>query len=81
MSAKTRSVSSMVQYVSDDPDGYTMYPISSDTYSSKVCFKCPVGHEYLSTFRNFYDGSRCPTCWKLKKSSITKSKGLNNRFR
>jgi hypothetical protein len=81
MSAHKRSVSSMLQYVADDPDGYKMYPISSDTYTSKVCFKCPDGHEYMSTFRNFYDGTRCPKCWQLKKSKITKSKGLNTYFR
>ena len=81
MSAHKRSVASMLQYVADDPDGYKIYPISTDTYKSKVCFKCPAGHEYLSTFRNFYDGSRCPTCWKLKKSSISKSKGLNNSYK
>lgn len=69
------TVDRMKTYVSEN-DGYTMYPISTDTNTSKVCFECPHGHQYMSTFKNFHNGYRCPKCWEIKKHKIKKSKGL-----
>lgn len=62
----------MKEYVKKE--GYEIFVTSSSKIQDKVCFKCSDGHEYLSTFKLFNNGNRCPICWKNKRKNLTKKR-------
>jgi hypothetical protein len=51
------------------------YKLLSDEYinaHSKLKIECSKGHKYDVTYANFYQGKRCPVCWKSGQSRSEK---------
>ena len=56
------------------------YQLLSDTYinnKEKLLVKCPIGHEYKTSFSNFLNGKRCFSCWSNKLSSKAETQIYN----
>lgn len=45
---------------------------------SKLEFKCPKGHQYITTWFSFQQGSRCPECFKIRQ--VINNSGPNCNF-
>lgn len=44
-------------------EGYVLVSTSYKNSRTKLETRCPKGHIYFTTSRNFKDGKRCKTCW------------------